>query len=287
MNKEELNSIYLQLTEQYIQGVEKQDAKILNAFVQNDEFLSLKTPETKGEYTRIRLYRAECYILFGSFSDAIKECRLGLAFANKNTQWEIYMLWAKLHFIQFLHTDGDMSLQAVAEAAILVAQKGRAAVVPCNDAGYQRLSFINIEAFFTLYLGKREEAKALYSSLKFTPVPIPQYNDKEALPFLFTNFAKGLAVAIELKDEKLLRQLLRVISIDDQTLYSKESLFKIFHTTLVTTMDTHPNFATEFNQLFQLKDKTKEQLKELNFFLTSITSNMMQALELAFEVFKQ
>ena len=283
--KEELSNIYTQLTEKYIQGVENQDAEILSAFVKNDEFLSLKTLETKEEYTRIRLYRAECYMLFGRFSDAIKECRLALAFAKKEQHWEIYILWARLHFVQFIHTEGDTALRAAAQAAVLLAQKGRAAVVPCKDAAYQRMSFIHIEAFFTLYLGNREKATFLYASLRFIPVPISQYNDKEALPYLFSTFALGLAVAIELKQEKLLRQLLGVISIDDQTLYSKQSLFKIFHTTLVTTMDTHPNFAAAFDQLFQLKDKTQQELPELNFFLTSITSNMIQALELAFSGF--
>ena len=286
MKQEELIAIYERLEELYAKGVAEQDAKVLNAFVRDDEFLMLKTPDTKAQYIALRLYRAECFILFGSFNDGIKECRLALAFAEKSQHWGIYMLWAKLHYIQFVHSEGKVARQAVAEAAVMIARKGRAAVVNSDDAGYQRLSFINIEAFFMLYLGQHDDAKALYSTLKFKPVPISQYNDKEALPYLFSNFAKGLSVAIELKDEKLLRQLLSVISIDDQMIYSKESLFKIFHSTLITTMDTHPNFATDFNQLFQLKDKCKEELKELNFFLTSITSNMMQALELAFDVFK-
>lgn len=286
MIREELKALYCRLEDCYFKGIAAQEAKVLTDFVRDDSFLVLKTPDTKAEYTAMRLYRAESFLLFGHFTEAIKECRLALAFAEKSQHWEIYMLWTRLHFIQFLQTEGALSLRAVAEAAVLLAQKGRASVLPSNDAGYQRLSFINIEAFFMLYLGERETAKTLYSTLKFNPIPIPQYNDKEALPYLFVSMAKGLAVAIELKDEKLLRNMLKVISIDDQMLYSKASLFKIFHATLVTTMDTHPNFATAFEQLFLLKDKTSDELKELNFFLNSISSNMTPALELAFSVFQ-
>ncbi|MDA3853914.1 MAG: hypothetical protein PF444_06705 [Bacteroidales bacterium] len=286
MTAEEFSQLYQELVNQYTTGVTKQDAKLLNAFVKDDRVLQFKDPEYREQYTTLRLYRAECFILFGMFPEGIKECRLALLFADKKQHWEIYMLWTQLHYLQFLHTDGALQLKSIAEAAILVAQKGRHSVVSGKEAEYQRLSFINMEAFFSLYLGQRDEAKALFSSFKFTPIPIPQYNDESALTYLFSNYAKGLAVAIELQDEKLLRHLLKVISIDDETLLSGQSLFKIFHATLVTTMDTHPTFATEFNQLFQLQDKVKGEMKELSFFLSSIRANMMQALEVAFSVFK-
>lgn len=286
MTQDEITLIFKELEDLYITGIQNQDAKLLNAFVKDDRVLLFKEEKSREQYITLRMYRAECFILFGMFSEAIKECRLALVFADKKQHWEIYMLWAKLHYLQFVHTDGELHLKAIAEAAILVAQKGRKSVVSGKDTEYKRLAFINLEAFFTLYLGQRDEAKALYSSCKFSPVPIPQYNDDNALPYLFTNYAKGLAVAIELKDEKLLRDLLKVISIDDETLLGGKSLFKIFHTTLVTTMDTHPQFATEFNQLFQLQAKVKGEMKELDFFLTSIRANMMQALDVAFNVFK-
>jgi len=286
MKSTEYTQTYQELVNQYSTGVSTQDAKLLNAFVQDDRVLQFKHADYREEYVTLRLYRAECFILFGLFSEAIKECRLALVFADKKQHWEVYMLWSKLHYLQFVHTDGDLHLKAIAEAAILVSQKGKKSVVSGKDAEYKRLAFVNVEAFFLAFLGQGEAIKALYSDCKFTPIPITQYNDQQALSYLFTNYAKGLAAAIELKDEALLRNLLKVISIDDQTLLGGQSLFKIFHTTLVTTMDTHPQFSTEFNQLFQLQDKIKGQMKELNFFLTSISANMMQALEVAFNVFK-
>lgn len=286
MTPAKFSELYQDLVTQYTDGVTNQDAKLLNAFVKDDRLLQFKTPEHREQYITLRLYRAECFILFGMFNEAIKECRLALVFADKKQHWEVYMLWTKLYYLQFLHTDGTLHLKAIAEAAILVAQKGYSSVVSGKDTDYKRLAFLNVEAFFLLYLGQRDAVVALYVPVKFNPIPIPQYNDDQALSYLFTNYAKGLAVAIELKDEKLLRHLLKVISIDDQTLLGGESLFRIFHTTLVTTMDTHPQFATEFNQLFQLQEKVKGEMKELNFFLSSISANMMQALEVAFNVFK-
>ena len=284
--QEERNAIYQELIALYTSGVETQDAPKLNAFVRDDRVLVFKDEATQEQYITLRQYRAECFILFGMFAEGVKECRLALAFADKKQHWEIYLLWAKLHQIQFLHSEGAVTLKAVAEAAIMVSRKGRESVSSNKEAEYKKLSFANIEAFFMLYLGQRDAAKALYTSFKFSPIPIPQYNNEEALPYLFAYYSKGLAVAIELQDEALLRGLLKVISIDDETLYGEKSLFSIFHSTLVTTMDTHPSFATAFNQLFQLQEKTKGEMKELNFFLTSISANMTQALELAFNIFK-
>jgi hypothetical protein len=286
MTPEEQSLAYQELIDLYQTGIANQDAKRLNAFVRDDRVLAFKDEEDRQRYVTLRQCRAECFILFGQFSDAIKECRLALAFASKAVHWTVYMLWSKLHYLQFIHTDGKDSLQAVAEAAIMVSSKGRQAVKNSKDAEYQCLAFANVEAFFRVYLGQHDEAKLLYKDFKFAPVPIPQYNDETALSYLFSNYAKGLAVAIELQDEKLLKDMLKVISIDDQMLYGKQSLFKIFHGTLVTTMDTHPMFSNEFNQLFQIQPKVKEEMKELNFFLTSIKANMMEALEVSFNVFK-
>lgn len=281
-----LSAVYKELQNQYISGIEQQDAKALNAFVRDDRVLLFKSEDKKDAYTTLRLYRAECFILFGMFTEGIKECRLALAFAPTKSHWEIYMLWTRLHYIQFIHATDDLALTAIAQAGAMIASKGRKAVSSSIVSEYQHLAFANNEAFFNLYLGEREAAIDAYKALKFTPIPIAQYNDDTALAFLFTNYAKGLAVAIELKDAKLLRNLLKVISIDDQVLKGDMSLFKIFHSTLITTMDTHPQFATEFNQLFLLQDKVKNQMKELNFFLTSIKANMMDALEVSFNIYK-
>ncbi len=281
-----MSDLFSELKLQYTSGIQNQDAKSLNAFVRDERFLTLKTDETRQEYVAMRCYRAECFILFGSFDEAIKECRFALAYASEKKKWEVYMLWAKLHSLQLVYTSGDSALTAIAQAAVMVAQKGRKSVPKSKDSEYQNLAFANIEAFFQLFLGEGDAARKAYQNFKFTPVPIPQYNDENALDYLFANYAKALAVAIELKDEKLLRNLMKVISIDDQTLYGEQSLFKVFHTTLVTTMDTHPNFSADFNRLFQIKNKLKPTMKELDFFLTSTSANMSQALEVFFNGFE-
>lgn len=282
---EQLHIAYRELSDLYHSGIEQQDAPKLNAFVRDDRVLAFKDDEFREQYVSLRRYRAECFILFGMFPEAIKECRLALAFANKKQHADIYFLWVKLHQLQFVHTEDTVALKAIAEALIIISRKGREAVVSSKESEYQKLSFTNVEAFFLTYLGRADEAKALYAHCQFTPIDIPVYNDKDALPYLFAHFSLGLATAIELKDETLLRHLLKVISIDDETLYGALSLFKVFHGTLVTTMDTHPAFATAFNQLFQIQDKVKAEMKELNFFLTSTRANMTQALEVAFSGF--
>ncbi len=286
MNQEELSSVYSELIKTYNTGIIDQNAKMLTAFVKDDRVLLFKGEATRKQYVQLRQYRAECFILFGLFAEGIKECRLALMLAEKKVQEDLYFLWLKLLFTQFMSAEDQKDLVRIAKAAVVVAQKGNDAIVKSKDAEYQRLAFANNEAFFRVYLGERQEVLDLYQRFKFTPIPIATYNDKEALSFLFSNFNKGLAVAIELQDAVLLRHLLQVISIDDQVLYSNKSLFEIFHNTLITTMDTHPQFAAEFDRMFQLQHKVRNEMKELSFFLTSISSNMMEALEMAFKLFK-
>lgn len=286
MSQEDFATIYQDLVSIYHEGMAKQDAPLLNTFVNDDRILLFKNEESREAYTDLRLWRAKCFILFGHYTKAIKECRLTLAFAHKKRHGDVYLLWCQVLYSEFVLSADNAILKSLAEQTIALCERGVQALVSSKDGAYQRLSFVNVAAFFYLYLGKRTEAKALYKEMKFIPIPIVTYNDEHALEGLFLNYAKGLAVAIELQDETLLRQLLKVISIDDQTLYGEKNLFKLFHATLVTTMDTHPNFSTAFNQLFQIQNQLKSTMKELDFFLTSIHSNMQQALDVFFKGFK-
>jgi len=278
-------SLFLELKNHYTEGVQQQNASVLQGFLKDERYLLFKE-EQSAHYVDLRCMRAECFILFGHFDEAIRECRMALAKATKKAQWKVYMLWTKLHSLQVVYATSDSAAQAAAQAAIMLAEKAQKVLPKSPDRHYQHLTFAMIASFFQLFLGERDKALKAYSTCQFVPIPIPQYNDRSALDYLFRNYAKGLAVAIDLKNEALLRNLLKVISIDDQSLYGEKNLFKLFHSTLLTTMDTHPAFSTDFNRLFQWQKKLHSSMKELDFFLTSTSANMSEALDVFFRTFK-
>ena len=274
-----LQDIYTELISTYDRGISQQDAQLLTTFVRDGSILMFKTEEYKDAYVDLRLKRADAFGLFGKFTEATKEYRLALMMCDASFKWEVYLAWCQSLFLQFILTKDETELKAIAAKIAETAEKGKSSVITGKDKEYRKMTFTHFEAFFFIYLGKRDKAKALYASFKFKPIPIPQVNDDSEMIYLFANFAKGLAVAIELEDQTLLDNLLKVVSIDDQILYGEKNLFLKFHTTLMYTMDMRSELSTDLNQLFNINTKIMTEMKQLSFFLTSIQTNMLGPLD--------
>lgn len=283
---ENIQDIYNDLVNCYSKGMQQQDAKTLTEFVRNGQVLLFKDEAHVEQYVSLRIMRGDAYDLFGKFTEAIKEYRLALIMCPPNEQWEVYLAWCQTLFHQFMASTEKEQLLKLPMQIIEIAQKGKKTIISGKDTEYRRMTFAHFEAFFHLYNGQTKAARACYNGFKFKPVPIPQYNNEQELSYLMSNYAKGLAVAIELEDKTLLHQLLKVISIDDQTLYEEKNIFKMFHTTLLNTMDTRSEFATDLNKLFIITDKVRSEMKQLAYFLTSTQANMLLTLDGFFNNFK-
>lgn len=284
---ENINEVYAELMDIYEKGMNNQDAALLTNFVRDGRVLMFKQEENIQQYIDLRLKRADTFGLFGKFTEAIKEYRLAIAMCEPQAHWEIYLAWCQSLYLKFILSKDDEELKSIASDIISIAAKGKKSIITGKDKEYRQMSLAHFEAFFLAYLGDKTKAKAVYSGFKFKPVPITQINNENELTYLMSNYAKGLAVAIELEDVNLLEQLLKVISIDDQVLYGEKNLFKKFHTTLLHTMDMRPEFTTDLNQLFAINDKLMTPMKQLSFFLTSIQANMLSTLDGFFNGFKK
>ena len=97
-----------------------------------------------------------------------------------------------------------------------------------KDKVFHQLTVAGLKAFLQGMNGRMGEAVKILKKMTFLPVPVPQYNDKNELRIFFRHFFTGMAIAIESKDRQLLFQMLKVISIDDQTLYGEKNLFRLF-----------------------------------------------------------
>nr|WP_320119570.1 hypothetical protein [uncultured Marinifilum sp.] len=277
--------VYQSLVELYNKGIQEKDPKIIRQFL-NDN----RVEELKGEaqfYLEILQLRAGSFSLFGELNEAGEEYAKGYSSCSNFGKWIYGLNWALQYMAEFSFKRGD---EKIKEAMIKGGQVLDKALLDVPEDKYQEfynLSLINVRAFMHLAAGNKEEAIKVFESCKFTPVPIPEYNDKESLQMLFANFTKGLAVAIELKDVKLLKNLLKVISIDDQVLYSEGNLFRVFYETLVSSFDMRAEFITEFNAMFKIKDALESICPNFAIFLGLIGEQDFDKLDAFFEEFNK
>ena len=80
--------------------------------------------------------------------------------------------------------------------------------------------------------------------------------------------------------------MLKVISIDDQTLYGEKNLFRLFWATMNQTFDLRPEFAEGFNSLYNQRADLTPSFPNLKYFLDNVGAGMQTALSLFFGEFR-
>lgn len=265
MSKEE---VYKSLIESYNKGIQEKNPSLIREFLNDNRVEELKN-EARF-YLEILQLRAGAFTLFGELNEAGEEYLKGYASCSVNGKWVYGLNWALQFMAEFSFKRGAEKIQEAMHKGVEVLEQAVQDVPEGEYQEFYHLALTNVKAFMLLTSGKREEALAAYADCKFTPVPIPQYNDKESLQMLFAHYTKGLAVAIELKDIRLLMNLVKVISIDDNVLHNEQVLFKLFYETLVSAFDLRAEFITEFNSLFKIKDSLNEVVPNFAEFLSLI-----------------
>ncbi|PXY02195.1 hypothetical protein DF185_05995 [Marinifilum breve] len=275
--------IYQALIESYNKGIQEKNPSLIREFLADNSVENLK--DDAAYYLEILQLRAGAFSLFGELKEAVEEYGKGYSSCSKNGKWVYGLNWALQFMAEFSFKRGDEKIiDAMSEGVKVLDQ----AIQDLPEDKYQEfyhLCLINVKAFMLLTSGKREEALAIFNDCKFTPIPIPEYNDKESLQMLFANFTKGFAVAIELKNLDLLMNLMKVISIDDQVLYSNAGLFRVFYETLVCAFDMRAEFITEFNAMFKIKDALTTLTPEFSKFLGLIGEQDFDKLDEFFQGF--
>jgi len=277
-------NIYKSLVELYNKGITEKDPKIIREFLNDNTHVALK--DDPRFYLEILQHRAAAFALFGELSEAGQEYAKGYSSCSTSGKWVYGLNWALQYMAEFSINRGKAKLNEVLSESLPVLEQAKKDLVFDQYREFYQLTLSNVEAFMLMSLGEKEKALAVYNGAKFTPVPIPAYNDKEALQLLFAHYTKGLAVAIEYKDIKLLNNLLKVISLDDALLQNEKNLFRLFYETLVSTFDMRAEFITEFNAMFKIKDSLKTVAPGFARFLTLIGEQDFDKLDVFFKDFK-
>lgn len=277
-------NIYKSLVELYNKGITEKDPKIIREFLNDNTHIALK--DDPRFYLEILQHRAAAFALFGELSEAGQEYAKGYDLCSTSGKWVYGLNWALQYMAEFSINRGKAKLNEVLSEALPVLEQAEKDLVFDQYREFYQLALSNVKAFILMSLGEKEKALAIYKEVKFIPVPIPAYNDKEALQLLFAHYTKGLAVAIEYKDTELLNNLLKVISLDDALLQNEKNLFKLFYETLVSTFDMRAEFITEFNAMFKIKDSLKTIAPNFARFLELIGEQDFDKLDVFFKDFK-
>jgi hypothetical protein len=275
--------VYKSLIESYNKGIQEKNPQLIRDFLTDTKVDELK--DHPQFYLEVLQLRAGSFALFGELNEAGEEYRKGYSSCSANGKWVYGLNWALQYMAEFSFKRGDDKIKEAMNAGVQVIDQAFKDLPEGNYQEFYQLCLSNVKAFMLLTQGKKEEALQLYSTCKFTPVPIPAYNDKESLQMLFAHFTKGLAVAIELKDIQLLMNLLKVISIDDQVLHSQENLFRLFYETLVSAFDMRAEFITEFNAMFKIKEALQSICPNFAEFLSLIGEQDFDKLDQFFNGF--
>lgn len=273
--------IYKSLIETYNKGIEAKDPKMIREFLGDNSVDELSA--IPQYYLEILQLRAGAFSLFGELIEAGEEYRKGYNSCSKNGKWVYGLNWALQYMAEFSFKRGDEKIHEAMTKGVEVLNQAILDLPEDKYHGFYYLSLINVKAFMLMASGEKEEAIKAYADCKFTPVPIPEYNDKESLQILFANYTKGIAVAIELKDYDLLMNLLKVISVDDQILQSEGMLFRLFYETLVSAFDMRAEFITEFNAMFKIKEALESLTPNFSKFLSLIGEQDFDKLDLFFQ----
>ncbi len=277
-------NIYKSLVELYNKGITEKDPKIIRTFLNDNTHVALK--DDPRFYLEILQHRAAAFALFGELSEAGQEYAKGYSSCSTSGKWVYGLNWSLQYMAEFSINRGKAKLKEVLSEALPVLEQAEKDLVFDQYREFYQLSLLNVKAFILMSLGEKDQALSVYKNVNFTPVPIPAYNDKEALQLLFAHYTKGLAVAIEYKDTALLNNLLKVISLDDAFLQNEENLFKLFYETLVSTFDMRAEFITEFNAMFKIKEGLKTVAPSFARFLSLIGEQDFDKLDVFFKDFK-
>jgi len=286
MNKQDIESgdVYKELCEKFKQGKSRQDAQTLQSFLNDDRVIDFRGKQP--EYVHLRSLRAEALAMFGQYLKASREYQLTVSYAPPSTKWELLFQQGSMlvwHLIAEKETDKPSDIFLKCEKTLNKAMEN----IPAGkDKVFHQITATGLQAFLKGLNNQPEKGVSILKKINFLPVPIPQYNDKNELTILFRHFFMGMAVAIEAKDRQLLSQMLKVISIDDQTLYGEKNLFRLLWETMNQTFDMRPEFAEGFNLLYNQRAHLSPTYPNLRYFLDSVGAGMHTALDLFFSEFK-
>jgi hypothetical protein len=236
------------------------------------------TPEEKSLFADYCQNKAGMFALFGENLDMDDWMQKALQFSSKDMFTHIYFKWVLLYWHQLKAITDQAKIQANLSSIYNISEQAVK-----NESDYHhKMAFESTRALSLAALGKHAEAEAHMLSLSYRDIAPQLVNDKEKLVYFFANIYKMLIAALEIRSEKCMTNILKMITIDDYLLQAETPLFRKFNQIVMDLADIRPELAADFNYFYEMRKKWSGFLPNFSLFSMMIEEENTKGLELFF-----
>lgn len=255
---------FKEFNQRYTDLLAKQDSTNLHALLKEPvpEF----DPGESRMVASLHQQKARAYALFAENNEMDRHFEAAVNLIAQAEAWKLYLDWANLYLMQLRVPQMQENSPAIFENALRIIQ--RVSIATLKKDRYALWAVSSLQAFCETGLSKDKKLPAIYKTLDYAPIPLSLVNNPQKIKEFYGHLFKSFAVAIELRDERLLMKLLHMISVDDATLIGEGPLLNKFQQTLNDAMDMRPEFAAEFNFIYALAPVLSSYFPNLNLFIS-------------------
>jgi len=273
----EFNKFYAQFVKQLDQA---KKAKKPQEF---QKLLDVVEPQWQAEeqelFIEFCIQKAGIYALFGENLGIDDWMQKAVQFTAVAHRADVYFQWINLYWSLAKAVSDQAKLQAVLASLFNISVQAE----QLEMGKYDVYAFQSVRAFAMAALGKHADLNNYLKNLKWKAVPAKLINDKNKLGYFYAHIYKMLVAVLEIRNQKVLKQILYVITIDDALLLSDIPVFRQFNTIVMDVADMRPEFAHDFNTFYQLRKKWAGFLPNFSLFTMMIEEENVKGLDLFFK----
>ncbi|OYT16207.1 MAG: hypothetical protein B7C24_08965 [Bacteroidetes bacterium 4572_77] len=251
---------YQSFTQDFDKGIKENNPSIIADLIRR------KAPSWEEEETENFLSycisMASFNWMYGNNLDADEWMKKNIQFSPITKRTTSFSMWLQVYINQAVKLKKDSSLKKNISSVYNISTLALA-----QDMGYyDKMAFYAAQCFSLTFLGKHPEARSIYKAIKWKDVPSKLSNNPEKLKIFYAHIFKFFVVAIELKDQELLQNLLQMLTIDDGLLRSKQPLFRKFNQVVIDLADLREEFAKDFDLFYEQKTAWNGFLPNFSLF---------------------
>lgn len=268
-----------QFTIRYADLLAKQDSKALH------KLLLEPVPVFQSGDSRLAAalhqQKARAYALFGENNEMDRQFEAASKLLMPKEQWMLFVDWANLYILQLRIASDSEQVNQLFDKAYAIMQ--RVDLSRIKKDRYGQWAVVSLLAFCAHGSKKAKSYPQLYNTLNYTVLPVQLLNNPQENKVFFAHFFKSIVLAIEFRDSAFLLKLLKMISVDDALMYGTGTLFAKFQQTINDTMDLRPEFAADFNLIYDLAPKLSTQFPNLHLFMGYLEKQNITAINYLFK----
>ncbi len=269
-------------SKRYTDLLAKQDSNNLYALLK--ESIPDFDPSESRMVASLHQQKARAYALFAENNEMDRHFEAAVNLIGQAEAWKLYLDWANLYLMQLRIPSLRENSQQIFENALSIIK--RVSIDSLRRDRYAIWAVSSFQVFCEVAVSENKKLPSIYEDLDFSPIPLDLVNNPNKVKEFYAHFFKSIAIAIELRDARLIMKLLKMISVDDATLLGEGTLLSKFQQTVSDTMDMRAEFAAEFNFFYALAPVLKDNLPNFSLFIGYLEKQNIAGLHYFFTAIK-